>query len=270
MYSAAFGSMFEGSMCGAGANVFAVWLFALSRCDKDGDVELGTKAVSLLIGCSEDDVKSAINYLTATDEDSRSSAEGGARLKLTGKIMYRIVNYEYYKKIASYEKKKEADRLRKNEKDAAERAMKQTRVAKGSEGSRMDRDRDREIEDRNTPPNPPAKARGEKRKRFVQPTADEVQSYLDEKEETSFTGEEFVDANIAKGWVVGTTKTPMKDWKATVRTWITNRKKKDAPPKEASADKSKPGWSLSPGAYDALNSEDQARVRVEEEKDEEW
>jgi hypothetical protein len=146
MYSAAFGAMFEGSMCGAGANVFAVWLYALSRCDKDGDVELGQKAVSLLIGCTEDDVMGAIEYLTSPDEDSRSDTERGARLKRTGKILYRIVNYDYYKRIASYEKKKEADRIRKNEKDAAERAMKQTKVAKGREASRIEIDRDREMD----------------------------------------------------------------------------------------------------------------------------
>lgn len=28
-----------------------------------------------------------------------------------------------------------------------------------------------------------------------------------------------MDGNEAKGWLVGKTRTPMKDWKATVRTW---------------------------------------------------
>ena len=37
--------------------------------------------------------------------------------------------------------------------------------------------------------------------------------------------EDFIDTNKSKGWKVGTTKTPMKDWKAVVRTWHRNAKK---------------------------------------------
>ena len=33
-----------------------------------------------------------------------------------------------------------------------------------------------------------------------------------------------MDANDAKGWLVGTTKTPMKDWRAVIRTWKRNAK----------------------------------------------
>jgi len=134
MYSAAFGSMFDGSMCGAGSNVFAVWLFALSRCDKDGDIELCPKSVSLLIGCSEEDVVGALKFLTAPDKDSRSGDAGGRRLIKTGHFMHRIVNHGHYLKIASYEKKKEADRERMARR-RAEEAVKQTTVANRSEES---------------------------------------------------------------------------------------------------------------------------------------
>ena len=135
MYTAAFGSMFEGSMCGAGSNVFAVWLFALSRCDRDGDVELCPKPVSLLIGCSEDDVRGAIEFLTNKDPDSRSSKEEGRRLVKTGHFLYRVVNREYYLGLMSYEKKKEADRVRQKEKYDAERAMRDDNLAKPRESS---------------------------------------------------------------------------------------------------------------------------------------
>ena len=37
----------------------------------------------------------------------------------------------------------------------------------------------------------------------------------------------FVDSNTAKGWVVGQNKTPMKEWKAVVRTWFSNHKKRN-------------------------------------------
>lgn len=51
------------------------------------------------------------------------------------------------------------------------------------------------------------------------PTADEVQSYLDELGERRFTGAEFVDTNAAAGWVQGKARKPLVDWKAHARTW---------------------------------------------------
>lgn len=55
-----------------------------------------------------------------------------------------------------------------------------------------------------------------KSKRFVKPTVDEVRAYCEERQ-NGIDPEYFVDYYEARGWVVG--KTPMKDWKATVRTW---------------------------------------------------
>ncbi len=58
--------------------------------------------------------------------------------------------------------------------------------------------------------------------RFKKPTLEEAEQYIQEKGFT-FTAEEFIDANDAKGWLVGKTKTPMRDWKAVMRTWQRNR-----------------------------------------------
>jgi hypothetical protein len=55
-------------------------------------------------------------------------------------------------------------------------------------------------------------------KRFVKPTLEQVAAYCTERK-TGIDPQLFIDSNDAKGWVVGTTKTPMKDWKATIRTW---------------------------------------------------
>lgn len=54
------------------------------------------------------------------------------------------------------------------------------------------------------------------RKRFTPPNADEVAAYCQERG-NSVDAERFVDFYTAKGWKVG--KSPMKDWKAAVRTW---------------------------------------------------
>ena len=56
----------------------------------------------------------------------------------------------------------------------------------------------------------------EKTKRFSKPTPQEVQAYCDERE-NGISGEAFCDFYESKGWVIG--KSPMKDWKAAVRTW---------------------------------------------------
>lgn len=57
------------------------------------------------------------------------------------------------------------------------------------------------------------------RHRFTPPTVEEVRAYCMEKGYT-VDPQRFVDYYTANGWRVG--KNPMKDWKAAVRTWISN------------------------------------------------
>ena len=54
------------------------------------------------------------------------------------------------------------------------------------------------------------------RSRFTPPSVDDVQEYCRERN-NGVDAQRFVDFYAAKGWVVG--KSPMKDWKAAVRTW---------------------------------------------------
>ena len=54
------------------------------------------------------------------------------------------------------------------------------------------------------------------RTRFVKPTYEEVRDYCAQRG-NSISPERFVDYYESKGWLVG--KNPMKDWKASVRTW---------------------------------------------------
>lgn len=55
-----------------------------------------------------------------------------------------------------------------------------------------------------------------KRKVFKKPTLEEVQAYCKERK-NSVDAQRFIDFYESKGWKVGTS--PMKDWKASVRTW---------------------------------------------------
>lgn len=60
------------------------------------------------------------------------------------------------------------------------------------------------------------------RKRFVKPTLEEVRDYCNERRNI-VNPEHFMDYYESNGWKVG--KNPMKDWKATVRSWETREKK---------------------------------------------
>lgn len=67
-----------------------------------------------------------------------------------------------------------------------------------------------------------------KRKRFVPPSLEEVQTYCTERN-NGISAQAFIDYYSARGWKLG--KESMKDWKAAVRTWENRRKgdKKPAP-----------------------------------------
>jgi len=65
--------------------------------------------------------------------------------------------------------------------------------------------------------------------RFTPPSVDEVNDYCNQRN-NSVDPQTFIDFYQAKGWMVG--KNKMKDWKACVRTWETNRKQRSKPRKE--------------------------------------
>ena len=54
---------------------------------------------------------------------------------------------------------------------------------------------------------------------FVRPTIQQIQEYCNERN-NGLSGQLIFDSYQAKGWKIG--KTPMKDWKAAVRTWEKN------------------------------------------------
>lgn len=66
------------------------------------------------------------------------------------------------------------------------------------------------------------KENNKKKKRFTPPTIEEVKAYCEERG-NSIDAEIFVNFYASKGWLVG--KSPMKDWKACVRTWEKNESK---------------------------------------------
>ena len=70
------------------------------------------------------------------------------------------------------------------------------------------------------PSGPAGGEKKEKAKRFRAPTVEEVAAYCAERD-NGIDAEAFVDFYASKGWVVG--RSPMKDWKAAVRTFERDR-----------------------------------------------
>jgi len=103
MYGKAFASMWVGSMMGAGAEVFALWSYCLACKTRDGFIELNPKFLSAVIGCSEEKITSAIEYLSAPDPESRTKECKGRRMVHEGAFLYRIVNAEAYTRIQKEE-----------------------------------------------------------------------------------------------------------------------------------------------------------------------
>lgn len=115
MYAKLFKQTYYGSMMGAGAHVHAVWPYALAHASPDGLVELNPPLVAFQIGMPVEDVVRAIEYLTAPDPNSRSSAEEGRRLIHLGGFLYRIVNLPEYRKIRDDLARREYNRVKQAE-----------------------------------------------------------------------------------------------------------------------------------------------------------
>ena len=77
--------------------------------------------------------------------------------------------------------------------------------------------------------------------RFSPPSVEEVAAYCAERR-NGVDPQRFVDYYTANGWRVG--KSPMKDWKAAVRTWERNDTCRSAKPKESGPSKSLTFWDV--------------------------
>lgn len=93
-----------------------------------------------------------------------------------------------------------------------------TQYSIGKDRDRLDKDRlgeDNNIYGDENVPQPKKKPT----KKFKKPTLEEVQAYCLERK-NNVDAEKFIDYYESNGWRVG--KNPMKDWKASVRTWERN------------------------------------------------
>jgi len=114
MFGKHFASMYEGSMVGAGAVVFAVmgYIIANSKPDRSvgTQVELNPKLLAFILGESEEDVAQAVETLSSPDPKSRSKEEEGRRLIKLGTFSYQVVNGAKYRVIRDEEERRRQNR----------------------------------------------------------------------------------------------------------------------------------------------------------------
>lgn len=96
----------------------------------------------------------------------------------------------------------------------------QQRLLKGQEEDKCPPKIEIELKDKD-------KIKDKKRKRFIKPTLEEVEEYCKERN-NKIDAERFIDFYESKGWKVGSS--PMKDWKACIRTWEKKNVKKETIP----------------------------------------
>ena len=100
-YGKIFGSMFTGSMLGAGPVVFALISYVIAHVGRDSRLEINPDLLAAMIGCDVKDVESALVYLTSPDPKSRSEVEEGRRLLYEEGFTYFVVNYKEYREKVS-------------------------------------------------------------------------------------------------------------------------------------------------------------------------
>lgn len=103
MYGKHFAQLYEGSMVGSGAVVFAVWGFVIAKQVPDrvvgSQVRLNPQLLAAILGESEKDVQSAIKFLCEPDPRSTTPDKDGRRLIKLGEFDYQVVNGAKYRAI---------------------------------------------------------------------------------------------------------------------------------------------------------------------------
>lgn len=95
-----YSSMYNGSMVGKGAEVFAVMGYVIANMTPTGlevdggkmAVELNPKLLAFIIGEPEAEIATAIELLCSPDAESRSKEHDGRRLLRLGQFEYEVVN----------------------------------------------------------------------------------------------------------------------------------------------------------------------------------
>jgi hypothetical protein len=218
MYGKLFASMYEGTLYGQWQGIITLQQLVILA-DADGVVDMTPPAIAARTSIPLDIIEAGLTQLSEADKYSRTPTEDGRRIVPVDPDRpwgWQIVNYRYYRDLASHEDKKAKDR----ERIAAKRLISND-VASCRNVSQVVADVAHTNTDTNTDTEDKKKT-ARKRATFVKPTVEQVAAYCRERG-NSVAPAAFVNHYTANGWKVG--KNPMKDWQAAVRTWETRDEK---------------------------------------------
>jgi len=104
MYGKLFQRMYQGSMVGSGANVFAVWGYCIANADPESHcVDLNPVLLSAVLGESVESITSAIQYLASPDPNSHNKDYEGRRIIPTTGFEYFLTSHEIYRNMTNNE-----------------------------------------------------------------------------------------------------------------------------------------------------------------------
>jgi hypothetical protein len=114
MYGKHFASMYEGSLYGAGAVVFAVWGYVIATQVPDRGlgsvVVLNPRKLADTLGEAKAAVEQALHFLCLEDSRSTTKKEGGRRLKRVSEFEYQVVNGAKYRAIRNEDERRAQNR----------------------------------------------------------------------------------------------------------------------------------------------------------------
>lgn len=117
-----FGSMYEGSMIGAGSTVFAVWGYVIAKAYKSR-VEINPELLAHLLGEPVAEIEKALEYLMAPDPRSRHSEHEGKRLIKESPMGYYIPTWAHYHRTMKLAERREYNRQKQAEYRRRDKAL---------------------------------------------------------------------------------------------------------------------------------------------------
>ena len=211
-YTKLFNSIITSTIWSEDDQTRIVWITMLAIADKNGEVQGSIPGLARIAGVPVESCRTAINKFLSPDIDSRTKDDEGRRIEpIEGG--WHLLNHAKYRNMAS-----DADRA---EKAAIRQAKHREKVKRNAivthsnasvtpeshQNSQADTDTDTK-EDTNTNTKTKSKARG---------TLEEFKGYAVSQNLPENDGEFLFNKLEGNGWMNG--KSPVKDWKAVVRTW---------------------------------------------------
>jgi len=160
-------------------------------------------------------IRSKVTLVKAWKWNERTVTRFLNMLELEGMIKQKSTNQTTYITICNYSKYQDKEENSTDQSTDQSTRRVQTRVQTNNNVNNDNKRNSKDI------------GAKKQNKLFKPPDINQVNAYLNERCSSHINGQNFIDHHQARGWVMSN-RQKMKDWKAAVRTWISNDKKFNA------------------------------------------